>query len=166
MLLPPLREPAWSINLRTALFANLDGHVSHDEAQAERFHRLEQDAVPGVAALPVHESSGVGAGSVGHFDGGRHDLTDRKGQRDRLAEPVRQPEARRGGSGESSGLVWTMGGGTGAGGMLVITKSARAVAPSADAARTVRIMLPRIGLASSVRRGIVRLSFLRTGLRN
>jgi hypothetical protein len=85
----PASEAVWSINLRTALFPNLDSHMSHDEAQAERFHRLEQDAVPGVAALPVHESSGIGAGSVRHFDGGRHDLTDREGQRDRLAEPVR-----------------------------------------------------------------------------
>src|ERR1700751_4310515 len=72
----PASEAAWSINLRTALFPNLDSHMSHHEAQAERFHCLEQDAVPGVAALPVHESSGIGTGSVRHFDGGGHDLTD------------------------------------------------------------------------------------------
>src|ERR1700751_2947483 len=77
----PASKAAWLINLRTASFPNLDSHMSHDDAQAERFHRLEQDAVPGAAALPVHESIGVGAGAVGHFDGGGHDLADCEGQR-------------------------------------------------------------------------------------
>src|SRR5258708_13322301 len=88
MLPPRLREAAWLINLRTALFPNLDGRVSHDEPQAERFHRIEQDSVPGLATFPVHEGIAVGPGSVGHSDGGRHDLTDREAQRDLVPESI------------------------------------------------------------------------------